>query len=214
LRDGALLGSALFGFAAPPAGPAAASFAGVRIGQVPDAFLHDCEPEVLDFYAQTAQRLRDLGATVVPIDSGFWDDAMAIYACIQSSEAAAIHTPLTNGDFSHFETSIAERLARGASFSTAEIAERRRQHAVFRDRMDALLREHDYLIVPCAPMRRLPAGADHSQTRLAILRYTAAMSLATAPVVTLPEGDGSGVQLVAARGADARLLAFAAQFAG
>jgi Asp-tRNA(Asn)/Glu-tRNA(Gln) amidotransferase A subunit family amidase len=40
------------------------------------------------------------------------------------------------------------------------------------------------------------------------------MSLATAPVVTLPEGDGSGVQLVAARGADARLLAFAAQFAG
>jgi Asp-tRNA(Asn)/Glu-tRNA(Gln) amidotransferase A subunit family amidase len=213
LRDGALLGSALFGFAAPPARPAAASFAGVRIGRVPDAFLHDCEPEVLDFYAQTAQRLRDRGASIVPIDTSFWDDAMAIYICIQSSEAAAIHTPLTNGDFSHFEASIAERLALGASFSAAEIAERRRQHAIFRDRMDASLREHDYLIVPCAPMRQLRAGADHSQARRAILRYTAPMSLAATPVVTIPCGDGTGVQLAAARGADARLLAFAAHCA-
>jgi Asp-tRNA(Asn)/Glu-tRNA(Gln) amidotransferase A subunit family amidase len=32
-------------------------------------------------------------------------------------------------------------------------------------------------------------------------------------VVTVPEQDGAGVQLVAARGADARLLAFAAQLA-
>jgi len=214
LRDGALLGSALFGFAAPPAKPAAADFDGVRIGRVPDAFLHDCEPEVLDFYVQTAQRLRERGANVVPLDTTFWGDAMAIYICIQSSEAAAIHGPITHGDFSHFEASIAERLAWGASLPATEVAERRLQHAAFRDRTDALLRAHDYLIVPCAPMRHLYAGADHGQTRRAILRYTAPMSLATAPVVTLPEGDGSGVQLVAARGADARLLAFAAQFAG
>jgi len=34
------------------------------------------------------------------------------------------------------------------------------------------------------------------------------------PVVALPVGDGAGVQLVAARGADARLVAYAAQIAG
>jgi Asp-tRNA(Asn)/Glu-tRNA(Gln) amidotransferase A subunit family amidase len=62
-------------------------------------------------------------------------------------------------------------------------------------------------------MRHLLAGADHSQTRRAILRYTLPMSLANTPVVTVPEQDGAGVQLVAARGADARLLAFAAQLA-
>jgi Asp-tRNA(Asn)/Glu-tRNA(Gln) amidotransferase A subunit family amidase len=221
LRDGALLSSALFGL-----GPAqvtaaegaaargtAASFAAIRVGRVPDAFLHDCEREVLDSYAQTAQRLRHRGATIVPIDTSFWDDAMAIYAPIQASEAAAIHGPITNGDFSHFEASIAERLAWGASLPATEIAERRRQHAAFRDRMDALLREHDYLIVPCAPMRHLRAGADHSQTRRAILRYTLPMSLAATPVVTIPCADGAGVQLVAAGGADARLLAFAAHCA-
>jgi Asp-tRNA(Asn)/Glu-tRNA(Gln) amidotransferase A subunit family amidase len=214
LRDGALLGGALFDFAATTATSAGAGFAGVRIGQVPDAFLHDCERVVLDCYAQTAQRLRDRGCIIVSIDTSFWDAAMDIYAPIQAYEAAAIHAPATGGDFSHFEASIAERLARGACRTATEIAEKRQQHAAFRDRMDALLRVHDYLIVPCAPMRHLRAGVDHSQTRRAILRYTAPMSLAATPVVTIPCEDGAGVQLVAARGADARLLAFAAQFAG
>jgi aspartyl-tRNA(Asn)/glutamyl-tRNA(Gln) amidotransferase subunit A len=221
LRDGALLGSALFGFAATSASAAKATAVAddasgtrVRIGRAPDAFLHDCEPEVLDAFARIAERLRERGATIVPIDTGFWDDAMSIYTPIQANEAAAIHTPATGGDFSHFEASIAERLASGASLSAAEMAERHRQHAAFRDRMDALLLEHDFLIVPCAPMRHLPAGANHTQTRRAILRYTTPMSLATTPVVTLPERDGTGVQLVAARGADARLLAYAAHLAG
>jgi Asp-tRNA(Asn)/Glu-tRNA(Gln) amidotransferase A subunit family amidase len=55
------------------------------------------------------------------------------------------------------------------------------------------------------------AGADHSKTRSTILRYTTPMSLAGTPVVTLPSEDGAGIQLVAARGADARLLAYVAQ---
>ncbi len=58
-------------------------------------------------------------------------------------------------------------------------------------------------------MSALPAGADHSATRLKILRYTSPISLAGMPAVTLA-APGGGVQLVAARGSDARLLAFAA----
>jgi Asp-tRNA(Asn)/Glu-tRNA(Gln) amidotransferase A subunit family amidase len=42
-----------------------------------------------------------------------------------------------------------------------------------------------------------------------ILRYTTPASLAGTPAVTLP-APGGGVQLIAARGGDARLLAFAA----
>lgn len=213
LRDGALLGNALFGFAGAAPGTAA-GFAGVRIGRAPDAFLHDCESEVIEAFARTTGRWRERGATVVPIDASFWDDAMAIYAPIQASEAAAIHGPTTGGDFSHFEASIAQRLAWGAALSAAEIADARARHATFRERMDALLREHDFLIAPCAPMRHLRAGADHGQTRRAILRYTLPMSLAATPVVTVPELDGAGVQLVGARGADQRLLAYAAQYAG
>jgi Asp-tRNA(Asn)/Glu-tRNA(Gln) amidotransferase A subunit family amidase len=79
--------------------------------------------------------------------------------------------------------------------------------------MDALLRGHDFLIAPCAPMCQLTAGADHSRTRRTILRYTTPMSLAGTPAVTLPAKSGAGVQLVAARGGDARLLAYTAGIA-
>jgi len=46
------------------------------------------------------------------------------------------------------------------------------------------------------------------------LRYTTPMSLPGVPVVTLPAPGGAGVQLIGARGDDARLLAFAAEFGG
>jgi Asp-tRNA(Asn)/Glu-tRNA(Gln) amidotransferase A subunit family amidase len=58
-------------------------------------------------------------------------------------------------------------------------------------------------------MTTLAVGVDHSATRVKIMRYTSPISLAGMPAVALP-AKGGGVQLVAARGSDARLLAFAA----
>ena len=208
LADGPLLAEALFGLHVP-----ATAEMRVRIGGVESLFLRDSEPAVLEGFARWQQQLAAAGAEIVPIDTGFWDQAYDIFAPIQAHEAAVLHTARTGGDFSQFEASIAERLTWGASIPSAEVARLRQQHAAFRDRMDALLREHDFLIVPCSPVGQLLAGADHSQTRRTILRYTTPLSLAGAPVVTLPSDDGAGMQLAAARGADARLLAYAAQFA-
>ena len=58
-------------------------------------------------------------------------------------------------------------------------------------------------------MSALPEGADHSIDRPKILRYTTPASLAGTPAVVLAK-PGGGVQLIAARGSAARLLAFAA----
>lgn len=206
IADGPLLATALFDLEVPPA-----TWTKVRIGSVHPDFLHDCQSSVLDFLQQAKTRVADRGAEIHTIDSSFWDEGMDIFAPIQAHEAAAIHTALTGGDFSHFEKSVAERLTWGASLSQEEIAILRRRHEIFRERMDALLLENDFLIVPCAPVEELLAGADHSQTRRRLLRYTVPMSLAGVPVVTLPSGTGAGVQLVAARGSDAKLLAYAAQ---
>jgi len=207
LRDAPLLAEALFGLAVP-----AASTTRVRLGCPAAAFLQDCEPSVLHGFGRWQQRLRERGAEIVPIDSAFWDEAMSIYAPIQAHEAALIHAAATHGEFSHFEKSIAERLTWGASISAEELSQLRERHAAFRDRMDALLRDHDFLIAPCAPVNQLLASADHTDTRRAILRHTTPQSLAGAPVVTLPAEGGAGVQLIAARGADAKLLAYAAEF--
>jgi len=205
LRDAPLLAEALFDLRVPPNAQMK-----VRIGSVHQDFLHDCDAEVLTSFAKWKSEMSERGAEISTIDSQFWEGAIDIFAPIQAHEAAAIHTAATGGDFSHFEKSIAERLAWGASIPLTEIGALRQSHAKFRERTDALLREYDFLIAPCAPVHQLIAGADHSNTRRMMLRYTVPMSLAGVPVVTLPTATGAGVQLIAARGADARLLAYAA----
>jgi Asp-tRNA(Asn)/Glu-tRNA(Gln) amidotransferase A subunit family amidase len=204
LCDAPLLAEALFQFHVPPT-----SEPGVRIGSVKADFLHDCDPTVLYAFANWQRLMLAHGAAIVPVDTGFWDEAPDIIAPIQAHEAGAIHATKTGGDFSHFEKSIAERLAWGASIPEAEIEILRQRHTEFRERMDTLLREYDYLIAPCAPVHQLLAGADHSQARRIMMRYTLPISLSGMPVVTLPTQTGAGVQLIAARGADARLLAYA-----
>jgi Asp-tRNA(Asn)/Glu-tRNA(Gln) amidotransferase A subunit family amidase len=76
-----------------------------------------------------------------------------------------------------------------------------------------LLAEHEIMLLPASPVVKLPAGADHSQTRARLLRYTTPFSLGGVPVVTVP-CRASGVQLAAARGADEALLEFVAKLAG
>jgi Asp-tRNA(Asn)/Glu-tRNA(Gln) amidotransferase A subunit family amidase len=185
----------------------------VRIGCVAEEFMADCDANVRAEFFSWRERLARR-AEIVMVESAFWEEAMEIYAPIQAYEAAAFHGPQAGGDFSVFDAGIAERLAWGAAISEGEIAGLRLRLAAFRGRMDELLRIHDFLIAPCAPVSRLMAGADHTAARKKILRYATPFSLAGVPVVALPAGGGAGVQLVAARGSDTRLLGFAAGLYG
>jgi Asp-tRNA(Asn)/Glu-tRNA(Gln) amidotransferase A subunit family amidase len=203
LRDGPVLAAALLGV---PQVPAPRS---VTIAVAGESFVEDCEPAVLDVYRRRQEELRRGGATLRVFEPDFWADTRDIFFPIQAHEAAAIH----HGNFDHFERSIAERLAWGESLPAAEIEALRRRHAAFRAQMDRLFEQYDFLILPCAPVSALAAGADHSTARQRILRYTAPGSLAGTPVVALT-APGGGVQLMAARGADAPLLAFAATLGG
>jgi Asp-tRNA(Asn)/Glu-tRNA(Gln) amidotransferase A subunit family amidase len=219
LSDAPLLASALFGlqFPATNASTAAGTSATrpkIRIGVVDPEFMHHAELAVTQGIAHWTARLRDAGAEVFTFDSSWWRDSWDIYAPIQANEAAKIHAAATRGDYSCFEPRIAERLAWGASLPVVELEHFRARHAAFRERTDALLSDFDFVMAPCAPVARLEVGADHTAARKAILSYTTPMSLAGAPVVTLPAAEGAGLQLAAARGADVRLLAFAAQFGG
>ena len=182
LRDGPVLASALLGIevVAPPQR--------VTIAAVDEAFLHDCEPAVLAMYRSWQDALRLHGAVIREFDPDFWSDAREIFGGIQASEAAAIH----HGYFDHFEPAIAERLRWGASLPAAEVDGLRMRHGGFREAMDQLLAQHDFLMLPCAPMTALRAGADHSATRLKILRYTTPISLAGMPAVTLSATGGGG----------------------
>ncbi len=208
LRDAPLLAEGLFGLSVPPQNELRA-----RFGTIAPEFLHGCDANVQSAFAAFKHSLAESGAALQCFDAAYWEDALSIYAPIQASEAAAIHAAATGGDYSVFPEPINERLRWGASLSADEIATQRARHLEFRARIDALFDAFDFLILPCAPMSKLEAGRDHSQTRMKILRYTTPLSLAGTPVVTIPVPGGAGIQLAAPRGADSFLLAYAATLA-
>jgi Asp-tRNA(Asn)/Glu-tRNA(Gln) amidotransferase A subunit family amidase len=187
-----------------PASPAPVR-AFTRFAAVPDSFLDDCEPAVLASFHAFVLELESLGLERHALDVSAWSDSRDIFAPLQASEAARIHA----GHFDRFEPALRDRLAWGASFQPGEIADLRRRHADFRARMDDLFATHELIALPCAPVARLEAGADHSQTRARLLRYTAPFSLSGTPAIAVPCASG-GVQLSAARQADESLLALAA----
>jgi Asp-tRNA(Asn)/Glu-tRNA(Gln) amidotransferase A subunit family amidase len=202
LADGPTLGSALLNIPiAPTRNPA-----NLRIGIPTASFLHDAEPTILASFDTLQAHLSSLGITLTTFDPTPWQDAFAILAPIQASEAAALHAGL----FHHFEPAIAARLAWGASITPSELAAHHARLAAFRTSTYALFSHFDYLLLPAAPMVSLLAGADQTDTRTRILRYTAPISLAGLPTVTLPMlshgNPAGGFQLVAPLNADANLL--------
>jgi Asp-tRNA(Asn)/Glu-tRNA(Gln) amidotransferase A subunit family amidase len=204
LRDAAPLATAIFDITTVPPPTT------VRIGCVGPDFLHDCDYNVLAAFEAWKQQLSSHGATLSTFDPTFWADSPAIYSPIVASEAAAIH----HGHFQNFEPTLAERLAFGVSINLAEIENLHTRLQQFRRQMSAIFEHYDFLILPCAPMSKLRASEDHTESRKAILRYTTPASLCGLPVVTLPGEHigaplGTGVQLIAAPGNDAALLAFA-----
>jgi aspartyl-tRNA(Asn)/glutamyl-tRNA(Gln) amidotransferase subunit A len=177
-----------------------------RFAYVEDAFLYDCDLRIAEHFQSTVRELESLGLRGNRIDTSWWSDCFEILAPIQAFEAARIH----KGRFGQIEPSIRKRLEWGANLGTDEMGSMRRRHHSFRTRMDILLAEHELLLLPAAPLARLDAGADHSEARTRILRYTAPFSLAGVPVVAIPCAVG-GMQLAAAMGSDERLLGLAAQ---
>jgi aspartyl-tRNA(Asn)/glutamyl-tRNA(Gln) amidotransferase subunit A len=173
---------------------------------VESAFLYDCEPEIAAGLQATVREHEALGLRAITVDTSWWADAFEIFIPIQAWEASHVHA----GHYDRVAPKDRERLEYGASIKPDELAALRVRHAAFRSRMDDLLAAHQLLLLPASPVARLAAGADHTQTRPRLLRYTLPISLSGMPTVTIPCAVG-GMQLVAARGCDEALLGIAAQ---
>jgi aspartyl-tRNA(Asn)/glutamyl-tRNA(Gln) amidotransferase subunit A len=177
-----------------------------RFAFVADPFLHDCEPAVQEAFHGMIRELEGLGLEARCIDVSWWADSVEIFAPLQASEAARLHA----GHYDRFQPAIRDRLKWGDSLKPDEIAALSKRHAAFTARMDDLFATHQLLLLPSIPVATLAAGADHSQTRNRLLRYTSPVSLPGAPVIAIPCAHG-GMQIAAARESDESLLQLAAQ---
>jgi Asp-tRNA(Asn)/Glu-tRNA(Gln) amidotransferase A subunit family amidase len=175
-----------------------------KFAVVYDDFLYDCEPEIVKSLRELTAELHALGLRSTTIDVSWWTKSFEIFAPIQAWEAARTHA----GHFDKIQPAIRERLEWGMRIPDSEMAILRERHAEFRSRVDALLQEHQLILLPASPVARLTMGADNSQARSRILRYTTPFSLAGSPVVTVPCRVG-GMQLAAARECDESVLELA-----
>lgn len=198
LRDLPLLAHALFGITI------ADLTERPRVGLLSKHLMEDCDPSVLEAMATWVDRIARLGVHTEDFRPDFWTGAYDLYAPIQAHEASKMHA----GFYDEFEPAIADRLRWGAAMQEREIMQLRVRHADFERRTDSLFANFDFLLMPAIPVTRLVAGEDQSATRPRILRYTTPASLAGLPAVVLPARP-VGMQLLAARGSDAGLLAFA-----
>jgi len=208
LRDGPVLAHALFNLSLAPT----PDIATLRIALPPRSFLHDCDPDVLRTMASWATLLERLGATFAQFDATYWSDAVEIFTNIQAHEAAILH----RGNLQHFEPAIAARMATATPTTPEEQTAADTRYAGYQSRKHLfeqqtadLFAHADFLLFPCAPVSKLIAHEDQSETRTRILRYTAPISLAGLPTVTLP-GVHGGLQLAAPPNSDATLLALSA----
>lgn len=177
-----------------------------RFAVIEERFLEDCEAEIAESLRATADELENLGLRRSRFDADWWADSFKIYAPIQAWEAARIHA----GHFGEFQPAIRERLEWGAGIGDAQIHVWRGLRREFRKRLNGVFVEHELLLMPASPVKRLAARADHSQARTRILPYMTPFSLAGVPVVTIPCAAG-GVQLAAEREHDELLLQLAAR---
>ena len=177
-----------------------------RFAYVSDSLLTDCEPDVIAGFHAAIREFESLGLRGRDLSPDWWGESMDIYAPIQSYEAARIHA----GHFEQIQPDIRERLEQGARITEDEIVVLRKRHSEFCTQMRGLFAAHQLILMPCSPVAELTAGADHSQTRKRLLRYTTPFSLCGVPAVAIPCACG-GVQLAAPPGADESLLALAAQ---
>ena len=179
-----------------------------RFAYVRDEFLDDCEQEVADSFRTAIRELEELGLDGHALDATWWKNSTEIFAPLQASEAAQLHA----GNLDHLEQPIRERLEWGASLTAEEVADLRRRHAEFRERMDELFATHELLMMPCAPVSQLRRGAGDGgvAVRKRLLRYTSPFSLAGVPCVAIPCKAG-GAQVAAARENDEPLLELAAR---
>ena len=142
------------------------------------------------------------------------------YRAVQAQEAWATLGGWVTAERPELEPAVAERLRLSASLDPAEAAAARAWRRVLQARLWALLDGGAALVFPTSPCPAPRVDADAAElarVREAAIGATAIASLCGLPEVTLPAarvgGAPVGLSLVAGRGRDRALLAFAREIA-
>lgn len=209
-RDTAIVAATLLGQATPPAG-AAPTWRGLRIGRPRQLAEVALENAVADAFAATVAALAAAGARVVDLDLPAWSPGAARRAGLLVSEAEGYEywrARLGDG-LDGLSAPFAAMLRYPARVGDAKLHAARATIAAVRTQALRALDDVDLLVMPTTPQR---AFAHTQMPPIDQADCTALANFAGAPAFAFPVGAlglPASVQLLAAPGDDARLLALA-----
>ena len=176
--------------------------------------------EVRAAFEALLEQLRGSGVEVVnvePVDLGLAEQA---YAQVVRPEAARIHRVALENSPESFSPSVRDALLIGRAMSDADYAEGRQLTSRVRAGIDATLDDVDVMLLPATPVPAPLLGSaevivesGRMPHRDALIPLTLPSNLAGVPVACLPfawvDGLPVGLQVVAARGHDRRVMSHA-----
>jgi len=132
-----------------------------------------------------------------------WANAVDAYTTVVTHEAFKIHEPWLERFRDRYDPGIWQRFVKAGATTPPQLEAARATFAAVRASFAELFRDHDFLVLPCAPVPALTKAQCTPDIRRAILTFTAPASLAGLPVLTvpvpLPSGLTAGLQVIAPR---------------
>lgn len=133
-----------------------------------------------------------------------WAKAVDAYVTVVTFEAFKIHERWLEPFRNRYDPGIWQRFVNaGRNTTPAQLTDAHATFAAVRASFAALFREHDFLVLPCAPVPALTKAQCTPETRRALLTFTSPASLAGLPVLTIPvplaSGLTAGLQVIAPR---------------
>jgi aspartyl-tRNA(Asn)/glutamyl-tRNA(Gln) amidotransferase subunit A len=185
---------------------------GWRVALVAGEYVEVSDAPVLAAVEAAVGVLRDLGATVEPVNLDWLREAALANGQMTLADAAAFHRERLASHPENFGADVLQRLQTGAALTSTEYSLARRVQAESRRRFEQFFEKYDLLALPTTPIPAPPiqgTGAIEAANRLT--RFTAPFDLTGLPAISVPcgfseEGLPFGLQLVVKHWDEVRLL--------
>ena len=195
--------------------------AGVKVARLGGYFDAPLDEEVRSALDEAAAAAIGDGARIVTREIEGMELAAAIRFNTISAEATSYHAERLHAQPERYGEDVRVRLEIGVFLPASWYVKAQRLRRVLADRVEALLRENDVLLMPTmrAPARpvgevRAKIGEKDYALHTAVTDFTGPFNLTGMPAISIPwsrsrEGVPIGLQVVGARGRDWEVLAIA-----